>query len=119
MRWLEQISRVVLSWGAQVVSNIISFLVEAVVAFVLVVPAVGLAVVVSQEIRGLYLLLHERSAAQGGWNPYLIHAMERLLGWNNHLLFDGSDRDRPLFLLSLFPFHWHALRLLRPPSPLN
>ena len=33
LRWLEQISRFLLSWGAQVVSNIISFLVEAVVAF--------------------------------------------------------------------------------------
>ena len=33
VRWLEQISRTLLSWGAQVVSNTISFLVEAVVAF--------------------------------------------------------------------------------------
>jgi predicted PurR-regulated permease PerM len=33
LRWLEQISRTLLSWGAQVVSNTISFLVEAVVAF--------------------------------------------------------------------------------------
>jgi len=31
--WLEQISRLLLSWGAQVVSNIISFFAEAVVAF--------------------------------------------------------------------------------------
>ena len=51
------------------------------VLLLVVVPAVGLGVVVSQEIRGLYLLLNERSAEQGGWNPYLMHAMERLLGW--------------------------------------
>ena len=41
------------------------------VLLLVVVPAVGLGVVVSQEIRGLYLLLNERSAEQGGWNPVL------------------------------------------------
>jgi predicted PurR-regulated permease PerM len=51
------------------------------VLLALIVPAVGLGVVVSQEIRGLYQLLNERSAAQGGWNPYVMHAMERLAGW--------------------------------------
>jgi predicted PurR-regulated permease PerM len=51
------------------------------VLLLVVVPAVGLGVVVSQEIKGLYLLLNERSAEQGGWNPYLMHAMERFLGW--------------------------------------
>ena len=48
------------------------------VLLLVVVPAVGLGVVVSQEVRGLYLSLNERSAEQGGWNPYLMHAMERL-----------------------------------------
>ncbi|HEX4919989.1 MAG TPA: AI-2E family transporter, partial [Candidatus Bathyarchaeia archaeon] len=51
------------------------------VLLLLVVPAVGLGVVASQEITGLYQLLNERSAEQGGWNPYVMHAMERLLGW--------------------------------------
>jgi predicted PurR-regulated permease PerM len=51
------------------------------VLFVLVVPAVGLGVVVSREVTGLYQLLSERSAEQGGWNPYVMHVMERLLGW--------------------------------------
>src|SRR5579864_702538 len=51
------------------------------VLLLVVVPAVGLGVVVSQEIKGLYSLLDERSAEQGGWNPYLMHAVERLLGW--------------------------------------
>jgi len=51
------------------------------VLLVLVVPAVGLGVVVSQEITGLYQLLNERSAEQGGWNPYVMHAVERLLSW--------------------------------------
>lgn len=51
------------------------------VLLVVVVPAVGLGIVMSHEIRGLYLLLNERSAAQGGWNPYVMHAMERFLDW--------------------------------------
>jgi predicted PurR-regulated permease PerM len=51
------------------------------VLLVLVVPAIGLGVVVSQEITGLYQLLNERSTEQGGWNPYVMHTMERILGW--------------------------------------
>lgn len=51
------------------------------VLLVMVVPATGLGVVVSQEVTGLYRLLNERSAAEGGWNPYVMHAMERLVGW--------------------------------------
>ena len=51
------------------------------VLLLVVVPAVALGVVVSQEIRGLYMLLSERSAEQGGWNPYVMHAIERLLDW--------------------------------------
>jgi predicted PurR-regulated permease PerM len=51
------------------------------VLLLVVVPAVGLGVVLSKEIRGLYVLLDQRSAEQGGWNPYVMHAMERLLNW--------------------------------------
>ncbi len=51
------------------------------VLIILVVPAIGLGIVVSREVTGLYQLLSERSAEQGGWNPYVMHAMERLLGW--------------------------------------
>ena len=51
------------------------------VLIVLVVPTVGLGVVVSREVRGLYQLLDERSAQQGGWNPYAMHIVDRLLGW--------------------------------------
>jgi predicted PurR-regulated permease PerM len=50
------------------------------VLLVLVVPVVGLGVVVTKEIKGLYQLLNERSAKQSGWNPYVMHAIERLLG---------------------------------------
>ncbi len=51
------------------------------VLIVLVVPTIGLGVVVSKEVRGLYQLLDERSAQQGGWNPYAMHIIDRLFGW--------------------------------------
>jgi predicted PurR-regulated permease PerM len=61
--------------------NIAALISTILVLLVLAVPAIGLGVVVSREITGLYQLLNERSAEQGGWNPYVMHAMERLLGW--------------------------------------
>jgi len=51
------------------------------VLLALTVPAVGLGAVVSQEIKGLYQFLDEKSAAQGGWNPWVMHATERLTSW--------------------------------------
>jgi predicted PurR-regulated permease PerM len=51
------------------------------VLIVLVVPTIGLGVVVSKEVRGLYQLLDERSAQQGGWNPYAMHIVDRLFRW--------------------------------------
>ncbi len=83
------------------------------VLLLVVVPAVGLGVVVSQEIRGLYLLLNERSAEQGGWNPYVMHAMERVLGWVGQYM-NISTLDlrgallRWLEQISRFLFSWGA-----------
>jgi predicted PurR-regulated permease PerM len=54
------------------------------VLLLLVVPAVGLGVVTSQEITGLYQLLNERSAQQGGWNPYVMHGASSRLGGTAH-----------------------------------
>ena len=51
------------------------------VLIVLVVPTIGLGVVVSREVRSLYQILDERSAQQGGWNPYAMHIVDRLLAW--------------------------------------
>ena len=62
-------------------SNAAALVSTILVLVVVIVPAVGLGVVVSQEMRALYLSLNERSAEQGGWNPYLMHAMERFLSW--------------------------------------
>jgi predicted PurR-regulated permease PerM len=83
------------------------------VLVVLVVPAVGLGAVVSREITGLYELLNQRSAEQGGWNPYVMHAMERLLGWAGRYI-DISTFDlrgalmRWLEQISRFLLSWGA-----------
>ena len=83
------------------------------VLLVLVVPAVGLGVVVNHEIRGLYQLLSQKSAEQGGWNPYAMHAMERLLGWAGRYI-DLSTLDlrgallRWLEQISRFLLSWGA-----------
>ena len=57
-----------------------------------VVPVLGLGVVISRETRGLYQLLNERSTAQGGWNPYVTHSIERVVGWAGRYL-DLSQLD--------------------------
>jgi predicted PurR-regulated permease PerM len=80
---------------------------------VLVGPAVGLGIVVSREITGLYQLLNERSAELGGWNPYVMHAIERLLGWAGRYI-DLSTLDlrgallRWLEQISRFLLSWGA-----------
>ena len=72
--------------------NAAAVLSTVLVILVFVVPAVGLGVVVSRETRTLYQLLNERSAEQGGWNPYVMHATERVVGWAGHYV-DLSQLD--------------------------
>src|SRR6267142_49176 len=61
--------------------NVAALLSTILVLLVLVVPAVGLGIVISREARGLQQLLSERSAEQGGWNQYVMNAMDRVFGW--------------------------------------
>lgn len=61
--------------------NVAALISTILVLIVLVVPTIALGVVVSREVRGLYQLLDERSVQQGGWNPYAMHIVDRLLGW--------------------------------------
>ncbi|HTM37863.1 MAG TPA: AI-2E family transporter [Terriglobales bacterium] len=84
----------------------------AMLAFV--VPAVGLAVVLSHETRALYGLVNEKSAAQGGWSPYATHAMERIFAWAGQYV-DFSQIDlrgtmlRWLEQVSRYLLSWGAL----------
>src|SRR4029077_1892853 len=59
--------------------NAAALLSTILVLLAFLVPAVGLGVVIHRETSGLYQLLNEKRAAQGGWNPYVMHAMESLL----------------------------------------
>ena len=83
------------------------------VLIVLVVPTIGLGVVVSREVHGLYQLLGERSAQQGGWNPYAMHIVDRLVSWAGQYL-DLKSLDlrgallRWLEQISRFLFSWGA-----------
>ena len=83
------------------------------VLLILVIPVVGLGIVVSREITGLYQLLSDRSAEQGGWNPYVMQATERLLAWARRYI-DLSTLDlrgtllRWLEQISRFLLSWGA-----------
>src|SRR5215467_4468121 len=61
--------------------NAAALLSTVLVILAFVVPVVGLGVVISRETKALYQLLNERSTEQGGWNPYMMNAMERVVGW--------------------------------------
>ena len=75
------------------------------------VPVVGLGIVVSRETSGLYQLLNEKSAEQGGWNPYVMHALQRVLNWAGRYI-DLSHFDlrasmlRWLAQISQYLFSW-------------
>jgi len=60
--------------GAALLSTVL-----VLVAFL--VPVVVLGIVVSRETSTLYQLLNQKSAAQGGSNPYVMHTLQRLLDW--------------------------------------
>jgi predicted PurR-regulated permease PerM len=83
------------------------------VVVVVIIPATGLGVVVLKEIRGLYALLSEKSAEQGGWNPYVTHFVDRFLGWAGQYV-DVSTLDvrgallRRLDQISQFLISWGA-----------
>jgi predicted PurR-regulated permease PerM len=61
--------------------NIAALVSTILVLLIVVLPALALGIVVSKEVRGLYQLLDQKSAQEGGWNPYVMHAVERLLNW--------------------------------------
>ena len=93
--------------------NAAALLSTVLVILAFVAPVVGLGIVISRETSALYQLLSERSTEQGGWNPYVMHAMERLLSWAGHYV-DLSHLDlrgtalRWLQQVSRYLFSWGA-----------
>src|SRR5215467_4544578 len=61
--------------------NTAALLSTVLVILAFVVPVVALGVIISRETGTLYRVLSERSTEQGGWNPYVMKAMERLVSW--------------------------------------
>jgi len=72
--------------------NAAALLSTVLVILVFVAPAIGLGIVISRETRTLYQLLNERSTEQGGWNPYVMHAMDRVVQWAGQYV-DLSNLD--------------------------
>ena len=72
--------------------NVAALISTILVVVVVIIPATGLGVVVLKEIRGLCDLLNERSAEQGGWNPYVTHFVDHFLIWAGHYV-DVSTLD--------------------------
>lgn len=48
------------------------------------VPTVILGTLAAREAHSLYLILSEKSAEQGGWNPYAMHLVGRVSAWAGH-----------------------------------
>lgn len=61
--------------------NLAATMATVLVILIVAIPAVILGVVVSGELRDLYRHLDETSAAQGGIEPYLLHLLEKPMGW--------------------------------------
>lgn len=93
--------------------NTAALLSTLLVLFAFFVPVVGLGIVISRETSGLYELLNERSAEQGGWTPYVMHGLQRVLSWVgryidlSHLDLRGSIL-RWLGQISQYLFSWGA-----------
>ena len=93
--------------------NTAALLSTTLVILAFLVPAIVLAAIVSRETNGLYQLLNEKSTAQGGWNPYVMHALERVLNWAGKYI-DVSHLDvrgtvmRWLEQLSRYLLSWGA-----------
>jgi len=93
--------------------NAAALLSTTLVILAFLVPAIILGVIVSRETSGLYQLLNEKSTAQGGWNPYVMHALERLQNWAGKYI-DVSHFDlrgtvmRWLEQLSRYLLSWGA-----------
>jgi len=87
------------------------------VLIAVIVPTVVLGMRVTKEVHGLYQLLNEKSAEQGGWNPYVRHFVDRITDWAGQHV-DLSTLDvrgallRWLEQISRFLLSWGA-RIVR------
>ncbi|MCI0489829.1 MAG: AI-2E family transporter [Blastocatellia bacterium] len=69
-----------------------------VVVLIIVIPATLIGIAITSEVRHLYQLLNERSAASGGISPFLTDLIERPLRWIGQYM-DVSQFDPQAALL--------------------
>lgn len=51
------------------------------VGLVIIVPTILIGIAITGELTDLYQSLGERSAVEGGWTAYLLHVLEKPIGW--------------------------------------
>lgn len=61
--------------------NFAAFVSTLLVILIIILPAISIGIAVTRELADLYQSLGERSAEEGGWTPYLLHTLERPIGW--------------------------------------
>lgn len=71
-----------------------------IVLLAVLTPMVMLAIGATRELRELFGLLARESNADGGWEPWLTHVLERPLGWF------GIHADDPDFRLRVLLGEW-------------
>lgn len=62
-------------------ANLSAALAVALILFLTLVPLAALSAFVGKELRDLYTFLADKSKQGGGWEPWLLHLLEKPLAW--------------------------------------
>jgi predicted PurR-regulated permease PerM len=62
-------------------ANLAALVSTLAVILVIVIPAILIGIAITRELAEAYKDISERSAEEGGWTPFLLHVLERPLGW--------------------------------------
>jgi predicted PurR-regulated permease PerM len=69
------------------------------VGLLIIVPTILIGIAITRELGDLYQSVGERSAEEGGWSAYLLHLLERPIGWLGQYI-DLSEFDLRKTILS-------------------
>src|SRR5262249_40501989 len=61
--------------------NLAALISTVLVLLALFVPTIWLGIVAKRDITALFQSLNESKNEQGGWNPFVMGVMERVLNW--------------------------------------
>ncbi len=62
-------------------ANLAALVSTLLVILVIIIPAILIGLAITRELTETYKSLSERSIEEGGWTPFLLHALERPLAW--------------------------------------